>query len=373
MTTLLFLPADPAAPLEWLRLDDSGGVARGTGAPAASDAHGAREAAAGAATGVVAVAPPAAVTLRWIDLPASLSGAQALAAARLAAAGLAAEPADLLHIALADAPDADGRRLIAIARADAVAAWLDRLAGAGLAAERLLPAPMLLPLAADAPATGLLRDGLLWVRGPGRAFAAEPDVAAAMLDEPPRLLDPAEFEAALPATLSSAQPDLLQGRFALRAPFAPDWPRLRRAAALLVAIALAVAAADVARGWRASLAAEAARTQAAALARPLLPAGARVTDPAAQLAALGTGEARADFSEMAAALFAAARDSEGTTLDSLEHSADGRLRAALAAPSVAGLAGVESRLDGLGFEATLGPVRADGGRQRAELTLRGRS
>lgn len=373
MTTLLFLPADPAAPLEWLRLGDGVVTARGSGALPLADASGARDATAGDAATVVAVAPPEAVTLRWIELPASLSPAQAMAAARLAAAGLAAEPADLLHVAVADAPDVAGRRLVAIARTDAVAAWLDRLAEAGLVAGRLLPAPMLLPLSADAPCVGLLRDGVLWVRGPDQAFATEPDMAAAMVGEPPRLLDPADFEAALPATLATAQPDLLQGRFARRTPFTPDWSRLRRAAALVAAIALTVAAADVARGWRASVAAEAARTQAAALARPLLPAGARMTDPAAQLAALGAGGSRAGFADMAAALFAATRESEGATLDSLEHSADGRLRAALAAPSVAGLAGVESRLDGLGFEATLGPVRADGGRQRAELTVRGQS
>jgi general secretion pathway protein L len=364
MTRLVFLPAEPTAPLEWLRLGASGVVTRGAGAPAPDEA--------GDET-LVAVAPADAVSLRWIDLPAGLSPPQAAAAARLAAAGLAAEPAEALHVALADAADDSGRRLVAIARLDAVAGWLDRLAADGLSAQRLLPAPMLLPHTADAPWTGVVRNGLMWVRGPGQAFAAEPEVAHAITGEPPHLLDAAAFEAALPDALATAQPDLLQGRFARRTPFSPDWARLRRIAGLAAAVALAVAAADVARGWRAAVAADTARAQAVALARPLLPAGARATDPVAQLAALGgSGGPGAGFVDMAAALFAAARDSEGAMLDSLEHSADGRLRAGLAAPSVAGLAGVESRLDGLGFEATLGPVRSDGGRQRAELTVRGR-
>lgn len=362
MTTVLFLSGNPATAGEWLRLDGETVVARGTGVPQADGA--------GDDAPLVAVAPADAVSLRWIDLPAGLSPAQAAAAARLAAAGLAAEPVELLHVALAPPEEGSDRRLIAITRADALAGWLERLSAQGLVPQRLLPAPMLLPAGRDA-CVGLVRDGLLWVRGPEQAFAAEPDIAAAIARTSPRLLDPAAFEAALPAALAQAQPDLLQGRFARRASAAPDWRRLRRLASLVAAILLVMAITDVARGWRASVAAEAARAQAAALARPLLPAGARVTDPVAQLAALGVAGGRGrGFADMAAALFAATRDSEGTTLDSLEHTADGRMRAALAAPSVAGLAGVETRLDALGFDAALGPVRTDGGRQRAELTIR---
>ncbi len=364
MTVLLFLPGRDEAPLRWLRLDAEGRVAgRGEGTAGLADL-------AAAEGPLVAVAPAGAVTLRRVALGAGLTQPQAAAAARLAASGLAAEPLEALHVAVDPQPDAAGMRQVAIARAEAVAGWLARLAEEGLQPARLLPAPMLLPAPAPGEAVATERDGLLWVRHGEAAFAAEPDVALAMLAGPPRLLEAAAFEAGLAGALAAAGPDLLQGQFAPRARWAPDWPALRRIAALAAGIAVLVAAADLARGWRASIAAEAARAQAVALARPLLPAGARVTDPVAQLRALGADRgAAAGFGPRAAALFAAVRDAGGATLDSLEQLADGRLRAGLSSRSAADLAGIESRLDGMGLDAALGPVRLDGGRHRAELTV----
>lgn len=361
MTVLLFLPEREEAPPAWLRLGADGAVAaRGEGMPPAP----------GPGEELVAVAPPGAVTLRRLDLPAGLSEPQALAAARLAAAALAAEPDEALHVAVGSPDPADGARMAAIARAELVERWLERLADAGLEPSRLVPAPMLLPAPAPGEAVAHERDGLLWVRRAGVALAAEPDVVQALPGAPPRLLDAAAFEAGLASALSEAAPDLRQGRFAPRARFVPDWPALRRMAALAAGIAVLLAGADLARAWRASVAAEAARAQAVALARPLLPAGARVTDPVAQLRAAGADRVTgAGFGPRAAALFAAVRDAGGATLEGLEVLADGRMRAALSAPAVADLAGVESRLDGLGLEASLGAVRQDRGRQRAELTV----
>ncbi|WP_243453603.1 type II secretion system protein GspL, partial [Polymorphobacter multimanifer] len=172
---LLFLaPADP----DWWQLDDAGRiVARGTGTPPA-------------VTPVIAIPPADAVSLHRITLP-NLAPAQAQAAARMMATEFAAAPLESLHTAIGS-PGPDGQRWLAITGADAMAGWLASLDALGVSPAAMVPAPMLLPPDPQGAVAWPLGP-LLLVRaalpdGP-RAFAAEPDLAEALLPVAPRLLD----------------------------------------------------------------------------------------------------------------------------------------------------------------------------------------
>ncbi len=361
---LLFLADGVDSPRGWMRLRDGVVVSRagpGTAPTPPEDMADER---------VILVVPGQDVVIHWIELPA-LAPAQALAAARLMASEVSAAPVDHLHVALGAA--VGDARAMALVAPERMAAWLAQAQAMGLDPDAVVPEPLLLL----APETGVVcwqRDGLHLLRGAGVALAAEPDLSALLVDEPPVSIDDAVVETGLGAALDARLLDLRQGPFARRRRWRIDWPLVRRLAMLGGFILLAVLAVQIVLILKYSFAADRLERQTAAVARTALPRVGTISDPPAQLAGRlaelrGSG---AGFSASAAAVFAAVRDTANVELSALSFDADGVLRVTATAADPADIAALAKRIEAGGFGVDSGDVRPGGGRQIAELTVRAR-
>jgi general secretion pathway protein L len=358
MTRLLIFAGQTPAP--WLRLDDTGVVARGDDAAALPT---------GEDSAIIAVVPGEDIVLHWVELP-GLAPAQAAAAARVLAADVTAGSIEATHVALGGAGE-DGKRPLALVEAARMRGWLEQLAALGLDADSLVPLPLLLPE----------RDGVtvfaagtrLSARGHNLAFAAEPELAALLLDgHQQHVLDQDGFEAALPAGLAALPLDLRQGRFARRQSWAPARWRLRRLALLAMAAVLlwlVTGAVQLFERQRAAAAVEAQLAEAAAAA---LPRGTTITDPraqvAARLAAVGGGDR--GFSAMATQLMLALRDRPTVALRSLQYTSAGGLSAVVEAPGPDDGAALARALAEAGMLANIANPRLEGDKHVVDLTMR---
>lgn len=354
--TFLFLPpGDGDGPLRWARIED-GAMAEGEGVP-----PGAEE--------IVAVAPADAVTLHWAELP-SRSLAQATAAARLLAAEASAASTAELHVAVG-AAEQGAERPIALAEADAVRAWLERLARDGVDPAALVPAPMLLPDPGEDWVRGEL-GGQGLVRGPGSGFADDARLTELMTGGAvPATLG----RDALAAALGRPVPlDLRQGPFARRRRVGIDWPLVRRLAALAGTILLVTVAADAVRLLRYDNGTEALEARADAAARAGLPRGQTVTDADRQLderlrALRGPGRG---FSASAALAATAVRAVPDTELTSLAFQPDGTVRLGIAAGREAAPTDLKRAMQRAGLAVDAGTFTSAGGRVAGEFTVRPR-
>jgi general secretion pathway protein L len=324
---LFFIAPKP----HWQRLDGRRLIARGDGLPPAD-----------AATPLIVAVPGEAVALHWLDLP-DLAPAQGQAAARLLLGEALAE-ADP-HIVVAPGT---GPRPVAVTARSAMAGWLAELASAGLSPTALLPEPLLLP----APATGFAvhqDGGRLIARSAAMAFAAEADLAAALIGDEPTT----------PANLGLPDPlpiNLLAGDYAPVSRWQPPPGLARRLGLLAATLAGLWLAGDVAALVQAKRAASNANAEAQAIAARLLPAGA--DDPVAALKALARQRgADGGLGAVAGPLVDAIAARPGAGLASLRYTPSGGLVA-----GVAGGAGeaqaLAERLSAAGLAASAGPTRA---------------
>ncbi|MDX3882953.1 MAG: type II secretion system protein GspL [Sphingomonas sp.] len=359
---LLLFPGDEGAPLGgWLRIAGGAVVGRGRDIPAVGEGEDER---------IVAVAPGPDVTVHWLDLP-NLSQAQAAAAARLAAADVAAEPVDRLHIAVGPAGE-DGARAMALVSGSRMAAWVAGLQSLALDPDHVVPETLLIPPAAEG-ARRWARGDLHLVRGDRIAFAAESAVADALVDGPVEELDDAAVEAGLAGALAAIPVDLRQGAFAKRRPWAVDWKSLRRMAWMVAGLCLLTLLIQGALILRYTVAADAVERETGVIAAKALPRAGRIVNARAQLAERlaelrGAGMG---FGATAAALFSAVRDTANIELSSLRYDRDGSLRATVEASAASDIAALQQRIAAQGFTADAGEPRSGGGRQIAELTVRG--
>jgi general secretion pathway protein L len=366
-----------AAPLGWLRLADGpthGAITQG------ADTQGAVTQGADVATlpaedpaaavETIAVVPGEAVTLHWVDLP-PLAPAQALAAARLLAADVSAGPVEALHIALGPV-EADGGRALALVDAALMQDWLMQLESAGITPDRMVPAPLLLPVP-DAGVT-VMDDGRLWqTRGPRLGFAAEPGLAKLLIgDIAVNRLDETAWLAGLPAVTAAPLLDLRQGRFSNTKRWQPDWRRLQRLAWGGLALLGVVLATEVAATWRFVVAADRAEARLDDAARQVLPRGTVVTDPRAQVAARAAQLGGSGFGGLAAPLLTAIRDVPGVTLHSIEYAPGTGLVAVISVPAPAEQAAIIAALAAAGLDGQFGAARDSGGIPATELRVRAR-
>lgn len=360
---LLLFPGDDGVPLGgWLRIANGAVVARGHDVPqiAGEDAE----------ERIIAVAPGPDVSLHWVELP-DLSQAQAVAAARLLAADVTAEPLDNLHIAVGR-PDDGGSRPVALVSGSRMAQWLAGFQSLALDPDHIIPETLLIP-ADDGNVRRWARSGLHLVRGDRIAFAAEPAIAEAVLDGPVTDLDDAAVEAGLSAALSAVPVDLRQGAFMRRRPWAIDWRLVRRLAWMLVALVVLTLLIQAALILRYGFAADRLEQQVTVVARKALPRAQRVVNAPAQLAERlaelrGGGQG---FGATAAILFAAVRDTANVEVSALQYGGDGTLRATVNASADSDIAALQQRITAQGFAATIGNTRSGGGRQIAEISVRG--
>lgn len=345
----------------WIRIADGGIAARGEGTDG-SEAH--------RGAPVVAVTPGEEVTLRWLDLPAGLTAAQAAGAARLMAAELSAQPVDELHVAAG--AEVDGAaRCVGLVPMEWMRQWLASVEEAGFEAERLIPETLLLPAPAEGFAT---RDSgpLRLYRARDEAFAAEPELGELLLAGRGEVV--VEGEAGLAGALADVPLDLRQGPFARRRDWRVAPARARRLAVLAAALLLVSLAVQIVAIARYIFAADAAEAETRRIAAAALPRSPGLADPQAaltqRLAELQGGGA--GFSATAAVLFEAVKATPNVELSALAFEPDGVLRATAQADSPAALEALRQRVEAGGFAAEAGPPRSAGGRRVADLSVRPR-
>jgi general secretion pathway protein L len=360
-TTVLFLPTASGTGYRWMRLVDDRVVGRGDGLPVPSGDDGP----------TVAIAPADAVTLHWAELPGA-SPAQTVAAARLLAADASAAPVAELHVAVGD--EQLPERPIGVVAASQMRAWLERLASDGVDADRLLPAPMLLPR----PDQGFVRaeiGGQRVARGATTGFADEEGLADLVFaGEPTETLDLGALEHAIAAAVAAPVLDLRQGAFARRRSIGIDWALVRRLAWLALAILSITLLIDVVRIVRLELAADSVEARTEALARSGLPAGETVNDAGRQLSARlaglrGPGQG---FTRTAAVLFAVVQAVPGSELSALSFQPDGTLRATVSVPTEGAALDLRTRLERAGLAAAAGTFTSANGRYTGDLTVTAR-
>ncbi|WP_156678584.1 type II secretion system protein GspL [Sphingomonas profundi] len=367
---LLFLDDGLTPPRGWMRLRDGAVIARGGAGAVPPPADEAGDPDRDGDERVVLIVPGEDVVIHWIELPA-LSPAQAIAAARLAAGEVSAAPAERLHVALGAA--GGETRAVALVAPERMAAWLAQAQALGLDPDAVLPEPLLLL----PPEEGIVRwaqGGLHLLRGPAVALAAEPALAALMADGSIVAVDDAAVEAGLGAALAAAPLDLRQGPFARRRRWRIDWPLVRRLALLGGFILLAILAVQIVLILKYSFAADRLEREVAGVARSALPRVATIDDAPSQLSGR-LAELRGaglGFSASAAAVFAAVRDTANVELSALAFDEGGALRVTATAADAADIAALARRIEAAGFAVDSGDVRPGGGRQIAEITVRGR-
>jgi general secretion pathway protein L len=360
---LLFLSRDGGIE-GWTRIADGVVAARGAGLDGA-DGH--------RSAPVVAVAPGEAATLRWLELPAGLSPAQAAGAARLMVAELSAQPVGELHVAVGG-ESGDGRRCVGLVPLETMRGWLDGLEGAGFDAERIIPETLLVPAPAEGVSTwdsGLLR----LYRGQNEAFAAEPELGDMLLAGRTAVpIDLDSFAAGLAHALDQAPLDLRQGPFGRRRDWRVAPARARRLAVLTAALLLVSLAVQIALIARYILAADSADAETGRIAAAALPRSPGLTDPQAaltrRLAELRGGGA--GFRATAGTLFEAVKATPNIELTALAFSPDGLLRATVQADSPAAIEALRQRVEAGGFAAEAEAPRSGGGRRVADLMVRPR-
>ena len=342
---LIVLPAAVGGDWQWRRVrDDALGswhsFTPGDGAPWEAPDEGHR---------VVALVPSDQAPVR-VRLRGTMPLAQALAAARLETAG------EGLHVAVGEA---DRTILVATAAQSAMDLWLAELATAGLDADALVPAALILP----APVSGAVSAelaGRLLARTADAAFAGEPELVAALSGGDPKTLSDEALEAALLTAWRDPPLNLRQGIYApRRVSFfrLPDWRQLARmlaVAALLVFLILAVETVKL------NLDASAREDTALVAAQKRFPAA--VDLASAQTLAAGElarrGEGGASFTAPTAALLAAMRPIPSVALRDLGFAADGTLRFQAAAPTADDINRLLMALQADGWQVTVPPSLA---------------
>jgi general secretion pathway protein L len=352
----------------WLHLAGGGVVARGKeleGVPGLVDP------ATGAALRVAAVVPGEAVALHWLEVPAGLTPAQAVAAARLVAADVSLQPLADMHVAVGAEAGEGALRPVALVPALAMAGWIGRLQAAGLDPDVVLPEPLLLA----PPVEGFARyhrGATPLYRGQADAFSVEPELADLVVaDAPVEEVADEAFEGGLAAAIADPVVNLRQGAFAKRRRWKLEWPLIRRLAALAAALLLVTLAIQVVLIFRYTFETdrlEAERTRIGAAALPGISAANAADRLGERVSALGGG--RANYSTLAPSLFAAIRSAPGASLTALAFEPDGSLRATVQGDTPAAIAQVQQQLSAGGLAATAGTERSAGGKPTVDITVR---
>jgi general secretion pathway protein L len=346
----------------WMGIADGGIAGRGAGTEGSEKHRGAP---------VVAVAPGEEVTLRWLELPAGLSPAQAAGAARLMVAEISAQPLDELHVAAGQEAGEGGTRCVGLVPMATMREWLASVEAAGFEAERLIPETLLLAAPADGFAT---RDAgpLRLYRARDEAFAAEPELGELLLAG--RGAVSVEGDSRLVEALAQAPLDLRQGPFARRRDWRVAPARARRLAILVAALMLVSLAVQIALIARYIFAADAAEAETLRIAAAALPRSPGLTDPEAaltqRLAELRGGGA--GFGATAGALFEAVKATPNVELSALAFAPDGTLRTTVQADTPAAVESLRQRVEASGFAAEVTAPRSGGGRRVADLSVRPR-
>ncbi|MDF0541538.1 type II secretion system protein GspL [Sphingobium sp. H39-3-25] len=365
---IVTLPATDADAPTWLRIVDGEVTQTGAGTGWLS-ASGVAELPASCM--VMLIAPVGLTALHWIAYP-DMPVRQGRAAARLTALSESIGPADMLVAAADENEDPAQPHIVAIAARADLQHWLLWAQHHGLDPDAIVPAALLLP----APAEGCVRamigaEDVL--RGAAVAAPASDPLAAAIIGQDvPVALGADTVRWAMLDGLEAPPLNLRQGDFAKRVRRQVDGQRLRRMAVwcgFIAFISLSMSLIAIVK-----LNADTRRLDAQAVeaARTVLPAA---TDAAlvlqdldARLAERGAGAW--GFTGPASGLFSAMQGAPGVSMTSLGRTADGTLRATIAAARAEEINGVLLAIQAAGFTITATSSQDPGGRTLADITVR---
>jgi len=403
----LFIRLHPDGPVDWLMERDDGSPATGR-LPGLSALAEPESGAPGDAASVVLIVPGEDVLLREVELPAR-SLAQARAALPwLLEDDMAAAP-ESQHVALSQ-PDDAGKRLAIAASRERMDAWTAALAAAGLTADCIAPDFALLDAAPEQAVIVAGPNRVLFGLGGATGGACEAELAARLL--PALLADSAcrrvelyggdeRLAGALTAAaerhrlpaLSAADllarmadsvarhddkqggrlPDLAQGPYAPRRARALSRGRLKRLAALAVALLVAHVASVILEARQFADLAAAAEQRMETVFRQAAPEGSRLVNPRAQLANIKArlGGQGGDFIDLSRMLHRAVAAQPGVTLQALTYDARSRsVRVEAALSDFADIEALKSHLREQGGALDDSGARQSEGRIIGEFTLR---
>lgn len=368
---ILYLSSNDSGPVPWIVFDPISGAVVESGE--AGDGRVLNPS--GPIAQCLVVVPGTAVTAHRIDLP-ILSNARArIAVVSMLEDDLAADTNDL-HVALAAA---GAPRLVAVTARNAMDTWLARAAALGMKPTLMIPDYLAIASSGEETKT-YLHDGLILARTPSGGFAAEPDLAAWLLDDAAQasgataLSTRGVLEEAGHTLRAGVPVNMLQSAYTPRRDWSGVNKTWRRSAVLAASLAVALVAGQVAEGFRLTRQAEAAYARTEALARAALPDVKRIVNPKAQVrAALQQARASgsAAFLKMAEVVVGAVNAVDGTAVDSFRFDGKrGELVFALSLPSFAAADRVKSEIARQGGILQEGGARQEGARIVAEMTLR---
>lgn len=339
---------------------DAAPVRAGTGAPTFD----------GAVDRCWVLVPGADATTHSVALPKDASERRAIAAAAFALEdALAVDPGEL-HFALG--PAGTEVRTVTLACRTAMSAWMARLAALGVKADILAPDYMVV---ADTP---VIHEGLVLARTRDGGFAAEPDLAALVLENTslrlPSMSTTELLTCAYAKLLHGAPVNLLQGAYAPKR----DWSRVlspwRRVGALAAGVAIAVIVGIAADGVRLSRQAEAATARAEAIFRAAFPDTKRVVNPRAQMRAYLQGAGltgESGFLALSEVIIKAVSDAPEAEITALRFDGKrGEIAATFSLPSFEAVERLKSGISAHGGRVQEGGARQDGQRILTDMIVR---
>lgn len=355
---LLMLPSEPYARPELLEANGAA-VSRRVLEPGESLAE----------DGPVAlIVPGAEAVARWMDLPVG-SPAQARSAAAFRVEDEVALGGADLHIAVG-AADSLGRTLVVWAARERLQAWLDVALSHGVTPQAVIPDYLLLPEGEEGQPVVAPFGQHVAVREPGRAFNADPELAALLIGERPHLYISADdLDPWLLAGARAPLINLLQGRFATRDGAARR--DLKRPALLAAAVLISPLVLLAAQIIHDNMSASRMEKQAAILAVSLVPQASRYEDAGGYaLSRLRTTQGGRGFGELSASYLTVIQSAPGVTLDTLVYGDEGAIRSAISYANYSDVDQLRNAAKRVGLELTEQSTVSEAGRISSDLLVR---
>jgi type II secretion system protein L len=317
----------------------------------------------------ILAAPGEAILGRWIDAPGQTPAQMRAAALSLLAPDLAAPP-DACAIGLGDRQG--DLRLVCVAARTDVDRWRAQAAAAGFDADLVIPDFALLSGAGETVQTAR-QDGFILAAGPGLAFAAEPDLARALLAS--GTSEEVDLETAAIAWArrggATRAPDLLAGL--PTASTQTDTRRRLSRTLLVAAVALLLGVlAPWIQVWRLHSTARDMRAASQAVVQTLVPqAPSGASSRALLLEELSLLRADPRLLALTAEALGALAEAPSADLQELTVRAPGELRAVVLVASPDELAPVRDQVQRSGIVLEEASAPAGDGRLSVEMILRG--
>ncbi len=335
---ILALPVSPAVPLRWWRVGEDG-ESLSSGELAMLNGEGEKLAditPLDEGTPIMALLPVSETAIyfaEWTDL----TPAQASAAASLQAARKSMSPPEDLHVASAVSdPDGDAplHTISAAVSAQYLSHWLDELALAGIDADIVMPAGLVLPVPQQDAVAGDIGNGAM-LRTAHAIFSDEDALRSTLLkDTKVTPLDADAMEAQMLAAFAAPPLNMRQGIFApKRENTWLNWAQIKRLAMMAAAVLLLTLAIFLIQIGKYSIGANQVRDSALNKAQITFPAATDIAsaEQMADEALYRRGLGGRLFTVPTSALFAAIEPLQGISVRQLSYQADGTVAVTLAA------------------------------------------